>query len=289
MVDVGKYKKILKELEGKPLREKNIRVAGIITDYVQKKHGIKLIVVGGLSVEFYTDGGYATQDIDFVGPGHEEIMNCLVDLGFTREGKDSVLENLEIYVEVPSSTLNQGDLSLVHSYRTVDGFVVNFIGIEDIFWDRLRARIHNKERTQALWLKELYLRHKEFMDFEYIKRNLTTKETKFLEEFLDIMEGPDEGKRNFFEVTLFMDSADIVYSLIQDYFISLNIPGGYIGLTLYPLLMVYTFDEDEEEFMPLSDMELTAERVKDFLKEYDPKGELHFNELGELIERLYTE
>ena len=122
------YKEILQNLEGKTLREKNIRVAGVITDYVKKKHDIDLIVVGGLSVEFYTGGGYTTEDIDFVGPGHEEIMQCLVDLGFSRTGKDSVHERLQVYVEIPNSVLSGGDINKIHKITTEDGFIVNLIG-----------------------------------------------------------------------------------------------------------------------------------------------------------------
>lgn len=290
MVDVEKYKKILKELEGKPLREKNIRVAGIITDYVQKKHGIKLIVVGGLSVEFYTDGGYATQDIDFVGPGHEEIMNCLVDLGFTREGKDSVLENLEVYVEVPSSTLNQGDLNLVHAYKTVDGFVVNFIGVEDIFWDRLRARIHSKERSHMKWLTELYLRYKDRMDLDYLKENLIPVEREFLDKFIARVERTNEAKSKFFDIVLFMDDNDIVYSTLGEDFISLNVSnGGYIGLIFNPILMIYEYDDENEEFVPISEHELSAKDASKLLQNYDIKNQYKFKELGEMIESMYQE
>lgn len=48
--------------------EKHTRTAGVITSYVKEKINVTLIVVGGLSVEMYTQGKYMTNDIDFVGP-----------------------------------------------------------------------------------------------------------------------------------------------------------------------------------------------------------------------------
>jgi hypothetical protein len=81
------YKEKLLKLKGLPLPEKNIRAAGIITEYVERKDPrLKLIDVGGLSVEYYTTGQYATADID--------IMESLVELDFKRKGKDSYLKEL---------------------------------------------------------------------------------------------------------------------------------------------------------------------------------------------------
>ncbi|SFK11009.1 hypothetical protein SAMN04488569_101030 [Marinilactibacillus piezotolerans] len=60
------FKDILDSLKNKSFREKQLRTAGVISEYVKQKHNIDLVVVRGLSVEIYTEGGYSTQDIDFV-------------------------------------------------------------------------------------------------------------------------------------------------------------------------------------------------------------------------------
>lgn len=76
---IEQYKEKLAHLKDLPLAEKNIRVAGLVTEYIENKHpNILLIVVGGLSVEYYTTGQYATADIDFVATSHEKIMESLV-------------------------------------------------------------------------------------------------------------------------------------------------------------------------------------------------------------------
>lgn len=66
------YREKLARLKDLPLAEKNIRVAGLVTEYIEGKHSnIHLIVVGGLSVEYYTTGQYATVDIYFIETSHE--------------------------------------------------------------------------------------------------------------------------------------------------------------------------------------------------------------------------
>ena len=46
------------------LLERALKLSGLITTLFQR-HGIPLVVVGGSAVEFYTEGGYMSGDIDF--------------------------------------------------------------------------------------------------------------------------------------------------------------------------------------------------------------------------------
>ena len=46
------------------LLERALKLAGLITALFQR-HGFALVVVGGSAVEFYTEGGYMSGDIDF--------------------------------------------------------------------------------------------------------------------------------------------------------------------------------------------------------------------------------
>ena len=87
-----KYTKIIEEMytqqESESMDDKvansgirNIRMAAIINDYLQRISGSEIIVTGGLSIEFYTRGGYNTQDIDFITPAEKELAKVLEDLG----------------------------------------------------------------------------------------------------------------------------------------------------------------------------------------------------------------
>lgn len=46
------------------LLERAMKLAGLITTLFAQ-HGFHLVVVGGSAVEFYTEGGYMSGDIDF--------------------------------------------------------------------------------------------------------------------------------------------------------------------------------------------------------------------------------
>lgn len=222
---------------------------------MKKKHDIDLIVVGGLSVEFYTSGGYTTEDIDFVGPGHEEIMQCLVDLGFSRKGKDSVHEQLQVYVEVPNSVLSGGDINKIHKIKTEDRFIVNLIGIEDIFCDRLRAVVHWKEEYQLPWLVELYISHYDEMDFNYIESVLTPAEKEYYDKFMRMMSEQEEAYSHHEFFKQFLQKNGIIFSESADSIIWLYLKSELIGVRLYPFQNIYFYDEDDE-IVPFGDDEV---------------------------------
>ena len=68
-------------------RKRNLRMAGIINDALTRLTGTGVIVTGGLSVEYYTEGNYTTQDIDVITPVAKELPPVLQELGFYKEGK----------------------------------------------------------------------------------------------------------------------------------------------------------------------------------------------------------
>ena len=46
------------------LLERALKLSGLVTTLFQE-HGFPLVVVGGSAVEFYTEGGYMSGDVDF--------------------------------------------------------------------------------------------------------------------------------------------------------------------------------------------------------------------------------
>ncbi|OGQ05244.1 MAG: hypothetical protein A2W61_04290 [Deltaproteobacteria bacterium RIFCSPLOWO2_01_44_7] len=124
-----------KAAKEKSLAKRGVKIAAVIADALRTV-GEDPILVGGTAVEFYTEGGYATQDIDMVTPGGPSLFEVMMNLGFERRGKDFIHEELEIYIEFPGVSLGgerQSDL------LDVDGTPLLIISIEDLIVDRLCA------------------------------------------------------------------------------------------------------------------------------------------------------
>ena len=73
------------------LLERAMKLAGLVTTLFRER-GIPLVVVGGSAVEFYTEGGYMSGDIDFCrrslrGPSLREIGDVLKPLGAKGMGR----------------------------------------------------------------------------------------------------------------------------------------------------------------------------------------------------------
>ena len=74
------------------LLERAMKLAGLITTLFAQR-GFHLVVVGGSAVEFYTEGGYMSGDIDFcrrslVGPSLRLIREVLLPLGGACVGRN---------------------------------------------------------------------------------------------------------------------------------------------------------------------------------------------------------
>ena len=95
------YDLVKKDLEGTTdLLERAMKLAGVITTLFRER-GISLVVVGGSSVEFYTEGGYMSGDIDFCrrtlqGPSLRMIKDLLEPLGGRSMGRNWIVCGLAV-------------------------------------------------------------------------------------------------------------------------------------------------------------------------------------------------
>lgn len=121
---------------------RSIRMAAIINDYLHRISGSEIIVTGGLSIEFYTRGGYTTQDIDIITPAEKELTTVLPDLGFKKEAKYWVHEKLEIVLEMVANIPFDGIYKEPFTYTTQDGFEVKFSNVNDMLMDRIRGLLY---------------------------------------------------------------------------------------------------------------------------------------------------
>lgn len=145
MSSLIKGKNALLQLKNETKFEKMLQTAAIITD-ILLEYEIRPIIVGGLSVEIYTMGGYTTYDIDFVLKGYDKASEILFELGFEKIGEDWVHPEIGISVEIPSNYLT-GDYDKI-TQLPVDDKTVYIIGIEDIVLDRLRSAVHWKSGVE---------------------------------------------------------------------------------------------------------------------------------------------
>src|SRR5690625_342763 len=177
-------KRQLSSLKRENKYETMIKTAGIITKMLEKDN-IKPVIVGGLSVEIYTQSDYTTRDIDFVSDGFHIIENLLLSLDFLKEGRYFYRKDNEVVVEIPDSDL-EGDIEKVIRVDIGNELYVYLISLEDIIIDRLRAAIHWRSEDDAFWGFKLLATNFNFVDIPYIKSKFQAREEK--KEFLKWLE-----------------------------------------------------------------------------------------------------
>lgn len=127
------------ELEEASKIEERGERALAITAALQKAfspHQLNPILVGGAAVEIYTQGLYASGDIDYVLPTSDEVKSVMQELGFKREGRLFIHPQFQLIIEFPSSSLEEGETYQKMEYR---GIPVRVISLEDLIIDRLNA------------------------------------------------------------------------------------------------------------------------------------------------------
>ena len=106
------------------LLERALKLAGLITTLFQR-HGFPLVVVGGSAVEFYTEGGYMSGDIDFCRKSLNAIPPRLMQEIVSELGGKGVARSWKIcglYVDLLGFLENESVLpnrELVTPYGTI--------------------------------------------------------------------------------------------------------------------------------------------------------------------------
>ncbi len=94
------------------------------------------VLVGGAAVELYTGGAYQTGDLDFAGLVPSQVGAVLQEEGFQRVGRHWAHERFQLFIELPSSSLQSGETA-VKLIVGKAGVVV--VGPEELIVDRLAA------------------------------------------------------------------------------------------------------------------------------------------------------
>ncbi|MBD8499445.1 UbiD family decarboxylase [Paenibacillus arenosi] len=172
----------LKSLADRHLKpfDKNLLVCAYITKALAL-YDIKPIVVGGHSVEIYTNGRYTTVDIDFVFNGRDIAIDVLARLGFIQaeSKRHYYIEALAVPIEIPDNHL-AGSLDKVIKVDINDDLYVYCIGIEDLLLDRLRAALYWKSESSKEWAIQLFELNKEIVDISYLIVTAQQEDTDLL-------------------------------------------------------------------------------------------------------------
>jgi hypothetical protein len=84
-------------------------LAILVSEHLQKQ-GLQIVLVGGAVVTIYSENEYQSHDLDFISPNdHRELTKAMLELGFTKQGKNFVHANTSYSVEFPSGPVAIGN------------------------------------------------------------------------------------------------------------------------------------------------------------------------------------
>lgn len=129
------------------------------------------IIVGGSAVEFYTTGGYSTQDIDLVLMDSRPAEAVLAASGFSRDGRYWFRPGLDLLLEFPGKALTYGPgaYDRVTLVEMPDGLAACIVGAEDIFIGRFYAGISESRPNDIQWARQIAILQGPHMDWEAVE------------------------------------------------------------------------------------------------------------------------
>lgn len=156
-----------------PLKRR-LFVVGVITAALAPG-GVRPVLIGGGAVEYYTFGGYATKDIDLAVSDHQLLAEVMAGLGFQRQGRFWLREDLDALVEAPASDLagEEAPLTIVET----GGLNCYILGIEDLIIDRLNGYVHWHWQDDRRWVERLIELHGPMLDWAYLRRRAVSEQT----------------------------------------------------------------------------------------------------------------
>lgn len=231
---------------------------------------------GGLSVEFYTDGQYTTQDIDIITVAEKELNQVLLNLGFRKIGKYWEHERLELILELVANIPYDGIFKEPTQAITDDGFKIFFNNVNDILMDRIRGFIHWNFQQYGKWIIQLIRYHREELDFPYLEKNLDEQEQKVLSQFIDIADKKINNLTLGFYLKQLLDDQQIHYSENKNeeiHYVTINLEGEaktnlgkYFGILLSPFFAIMLYNEEEE--LEIVDAKEQAKRLAELASSF---------------------
>lgn len=171
MYDIEWANQYLKRLDPEEKFNTMIRTVGVLTKVLESKDISPPIIVGGLSVEIYTNSDYATRDIDFLSGDIDKVKSILEELGFSNsEGRHYYNSDLMVAVDAMDIAYEglAGAYDKVEKIDIDDELYVKVISREDIIMDRIRAYLHWKEHDSRYWAMFIIETYFNELDIDYM-------------------------------------------------------------------------------------------------------------------------
>ncbi|NVM02308.1 MAG: hypothetical protein HWN67_08220 [Candidatus Helarchaeota archaeon] len=147
--------------------KKKLLFLAFINKFMNKVNS-NIIILGGFAVQFYTAGEYLTKDVDLACNNIDVLNDLLISLKFEKIGRHYYSNELDIAIEVPTSSITRNEKERL-TIIEIEGYEVPILGVEDIIIDRLNAFAHWKSLEDGRLAKELVLIHFNKIDWKYLK------------------------------------------------------------------------------------------------------------------------
>ncbi len=167
-----------------PLKRQLLIVA-LITKLLEEKGKDIPIVIGGCALSYYSREVYFTADIDLAYADRETLNEVLSSVGFTKQGRYWINEDLKVAVEAPLSVL-VGEDSPIEVVEFENGLQCRIIGIEDLIIDRLNACKYWMSSIDCEMVELLIKRYFKEIDWAYLEKKAALPENSSLSELLEL-------------------------------------------------------------------------------------------------------
>lgn len=175
----------IKETEA-PLRRQLLLLA-VITLLLRRRGKPAPVLVGGCALSYYSREVYFTADIDLAYADRDVLDEVLRELGFSREGRYWVNRELDLMVEVPTSSL-AGEEAHRETVELGEGLECTVLGIEDLLIDRMNACRHWKSEADCEMVELLVARYGREIDWDYLLQRAALPENDTAQGFRRLKE-----------------------------------------------------------------------------------------------------
>jgi hypothetical protein len=166
VTELDEVKRILKGIDD--LAERQLRFAAILARELEVSSK-DFIIVGGSATAIYTDGRYASGDIDAVLTARrEERTRVLRRWGFTQQGRQWYNEDLGVYLDFVKPPYT-GDISRTQVIATPEG-QVRVAAVEDVLVKWLMSAKWWREPKDVDHARLLAAANRDRIDWAYVQR-----------------------------------------------------------------------------------------------------------------------